>query len=444
MKTSKYVSYVFGIAVLFSFLFTISPPPATAADALRVAILPFDIHADKNLDFLKTGIQDMLSSRLSWENRVVVLEKSEVNHAVAQLMPHAGDSLALLVGGRLKADYIITGSLTVIGQGASIDAKLMDITGTAPLPFSGQTATLGGVIPEINRFATAINQQVFHRQTKSISTETLRTAPPGNAPASPRDKKSAPNPMFQPAAPSSAPGLTMNPNFQTLTQAGSYTGFWKSRLLPFRITGMDVGDVNNDGVLETVVLTDKAIILYHIKANRLVKVSEIPFSSLSHPLGIDIGDINNNGIPEIFVTSLAPERDRANSYVLEFNGREYVTISKPAAWYYRVSKAPSGRTVLLGQKQRTRDRNIFSAPVHELTWQRNAYLPSGTILKAHTANALGCSAAISMGQGSPVVAAFDTMEHLTLFSGTNMQMWRNPEPGGGSLSSFCATQGTCG
>jgi len=84
---------------------------------------------------------------------------------------------------------------------------------------------------------------------------------------------------------------------------------------------VDVGDVNNDGILETVILTEESIIIYQMVNNRMVKATEIPISKLSHPLGVDIGDVNGNGTPEIFISSLAPERNRANSYVLEFDGK---------------------------------------------------------------------------------------------------------------------------
>jgi hypothetical protein len=434
LKTKRQTSILSLIFIVtFSLLTFIG---AALADPVQVVVIPFEINAEKNLDFLKAGIQDMLSSRLSWKDKVVVMDKTAVNTTVKSLGNFKGESLALLAGGQLKADYIISGSVTVIGQGASIDATLRDITGKiAPVTFFGQTNSLGGVIPEINRFATDVNERVFQRRTGSGTSNTFQTLSQ-NTPATPSaNNATTPNPMLKSAS-SGWNKSAINPNFKTTGSSGSNTGFWKSPSLPLRITGVDVGDVNNDGLLETVVLTEKAIIIYQMVNNRMVKATEIPTSKLSHPLGLDIGDVNGNGTPEIFISSLAPERNRANSYVLEFNGRSYPAITTNTPWYYRISKKMSGELLLLGQKQRKRSADIHTAPVYEMKYQKNGYIPHRKILKGKTANVLG----IAVGEHTPnsplSVAALDTAEHLTLFTETGTLAWRNREPSGGSMSVF--------
>lgn len=44
-----------------------------AAFAKRVLVLPFQINAAEDLTFLQKGIQDMLSTRLAYEDKVVVI-----------------------------------------------------------------------------------------------------------------------------------------------------------------------------------------------------------------------------------------------------------------------------------------------------------------------------------------------------------------------------------
>ena len=402
------------------------------ANPVKVVILPFQINAEKNLDFLKTGIQDMLSSRLSWKDKVVVMDKTAVNETVKSLGDFKGESLALLAGGQLKADYIISGSVTIIGQGASIDATLREITGKIePISFFGQTNSLGGVIPEINRFATDINEQVFqHRTSSSLANTSQNTLA-----APPAINTTTPNHLLKSAS-SGGTESVINPNFETTAPRGSNSGFWKSPPLPLRITGMDVGDVNNDGILETVVLTEDAIIIYQMVNNRMVKATEIPTSTLSHPLGVDIGDINGNGTPEIFISSLAPERNRANSYVLEFNGRSYPAITTNTSWYYRISKKNSGKLILLGQEQRKRDADIYTAPVYEMEYQNDEYVPLRKILKGKTANVLGMAVGGLTPKTPTIMATLDRAEHIALFTETGNLTWRNREPSGGNMSIF--------
>ncbi len=416
------------IAVLF---FSIG---SVFANPVKVMILPFQINAEKNLEFLKTGIQDMLGSRLAWQDKVAVIDRSAVNATVTKLGQYKDDSLALLAGGQLKADFIITGSVTILGQGASIDAKMMDITGKmAPISFFGQTNDLGGVIPEINRFATTINETVFHRQMVSGG-DAPAMAQPTQAPSAPQQTL---NPLLAPQTTSASQDITaVNPNFKTDNARKMNSGFWKSRPIPLRILGMDLGDVNNDGILETVALTDESIIIYQMKNNRLVKTAEIPISKLSHHIGLDTGDINGNGIPEIFVSSISPEQDRATSFVLEYNGRTYDIIVKNSPWYYRISKQKNGEVVLLGQKQRERDANIHTSPIYKMQWQGNAYMSAGRILKGKTANVMGLSFDDIRGDGKPTITGYDDAEHLAVFGNSGEALWRNPEPSGGTLAGF--------
>ncbi len=42
-------------------------------------------------------------------------------------------------------------------------------------------------------------------------------------------------------------------------------------------------------------------------------------------MALDIADINGNGYPEIFVTSLSILLDGLQSFVVEYNGTDYVT-----------------------------------------------------------------------------------------------------------------------
>ena len=151
------------ILLLMAILLLFTTAPAVAAPA-RVAILPFDVNAEKDMTFLQEGILDMLGSRLAWRDKVEVISENETKAALASVDGFDGESRALLVGGKLQADFVLFGSLTVFGESVSIDAKMADVSGQQPpLPFFAQTRGMGEVIPQINQFATNINATVFGR-----------------------------------------------------------------------------------------------------------------------------------------------------------------------------------------------------------------------------------------------------------------------------------------
>ena len=60
---SKATNKLITIASLMLICLGISAPGAARATH-RVLILPVDIHAPENLDYLQTGIRDMLASRI--------------------------------------------------------------------------------------------------------------------------------------------------------------------------------------------------------------------------------------------------------------------------------------------------------------------------------------------------------------------------------------------
>ena len=63
---------------------------------------------------------------------------------------------------RLNADFVLFGSLTVLGDSVSIDAKMVDITGGQPtMAFFDQSQDLGAVITKINQMAADINDKMF-------------------------------------------------------------------------------------------------------------------------------------------------------------------------------------------------------------------------------------------------------------------------------------------
>ena len=89
---------------------------ACAEDEARVLVLPFTLHAEKDLSFLNPGIMGMLSSRLSANGRVTVVKSRQAD---------LDEPAALALAKTLDADYLITGSLTVFGNSVSTDVRFV-------------------------------------------------------------------------------------------------------------------------------------------------------------------------------------------------------------------------------------------------------------------------------------------------------------------------------
>ena len=88
----------------------------SAAEPARVLVLPFTIHADKDLAYLKKGVADMLASRLALKDKVVVVGSTDSSLKTEQIPETIDAAAALALGAKSASDYVLFGSLTVFGK----------------------------------------------------------------------------------------------------------------------------------------------------------------------------------------------------------------------------------------------------------------------------------------------------------------------------------------
>ena len=451
-KQSQHLNPIILLTITTLLLF--SALPAHAAPA-RVAILPFDVHAEKDMTFLQEGILDMLSSRLAWRDNVDVINKNQTRDALASTEGFEGESRALLVGGKLQADYVLFGSLTVFGESVSIDARMVDVSGQqAPVPFFAQTRGMGEVIPQINQFATTINESVFGRAaaTRPIAAPAPPVGVGQAAPVQPApqvyDPRMHPEKLLQsgiqsekPVQVAGQPYQTPNPAFVASTPAYGKTGgpnFWKSKKFKSVISAMDIGDVDNDGAIETILAVDNAILIYRVSNGRMQTVAELKDSRKGIFIGVDVADINGNGTPEIFVSSTSFQRDRFNSFVLEFNGNEFKPIVDQSPWLFRVARPGSEQPMLLAQRRRGQndEGDLFSSPIYKMFWKGSEYAPERPILKGRMANVLGSTFDNVMNDGKNRIIAYSPGDRLTIIENDAETAWKGSEKLGGSMANF--------
>jgi TolB-like protein len=455
-------------------LIILLPLQAMAADPARVAILPFTVHADKDYTFLQKGIVEMLTSRLSAPGKVEVIDPLSTEAAIAGIKGQSGDALALAVGQQLKAGYALAGSITVLGESISIDAKMLDVAGAKPpMAFFKQAQGMGGVIPQINQMATDIDQQVFHARSPAAAAP--MAASPGVNPASATAGAAAgaaagvaagtaagaaadvhmhPEKLLQsgqaaqpetlsPVNPLAAGATTqasqLNPAFvpaKGVTSASVEASFWKSQTYNELIVGVDVGDVDRDGQLETVVATPEKIYVYRFAQDRQQTVAEIKTNKFTRNISVDIGDINGNGTPEIFVTGFTSGLNALSSSVLEYDGKSFQTLVEKSSYFYRIMRRPQREAMLLGQKQ-VSAFTIFDDPIFEMKFVGGEYVPERKILPKGKANLLGLALGDLLNEGDEVMAILDVQDQLRVISPSGKTLWTSDEPFGGTPLYYC-------
>jgi len=210
------------------------------------------------------------------------------------------------------------------------------------------------------------------------------------------------------------------------------SAFWASQAFKWTINGIALGDVDGDRMTEVVFISDRRVFVHRFQDQGLVKLWERSGKRGRRYIGVDVADVNNNGLAEIFVSSVKNPGDRLSSFVLEWDGRAFQPIIEEAPWYYRVVDLPHLGQVLLGQK-RTMDEP-FGAGVYELTWANGQYKAQEPVTLPKGVNLFGFAQGDATNEGLQTTAAFDREDRLRLFSLSGDEKWRSGEPYGGSMN----------
>jgi TolB-like protein len=416
------------IVILMSFVFIVLPI-SVFAQAKTVAIVPFKINADKDMNYLRDGVTDMLSSRLHKAGEVEVLSRQAVEKALPAAPVSLTEESARELARRVAVDFVLFGSLTAIGNSISMDAKMVDAAGGRPtMSFFEQSEDAGGIITKINAMAADINREMFGRA--AAARPGAAVAAPSAAPQQPAVPEAQANPekMFrqrgglggeQAGAPfvSEEGGRVLSPQF------------WKSASFKQLFNGIALGDVDGEGKTETLLLTPDKLLVYRYDQQRFHQVAEIADFSGKYCVGIDVADINGNGVPEIFVTSMPLSRKMLNSFVIEWDGKAFKTIADNLSYFFRVVDLPARGKLLIGQEHRSGDP--FTGRISEMIWRNGRYEPDIEV-RVRAANALGLTIADTLEQGTENVIAYNSSDHIRVFDGAGQLLWQSADQYGGS------------
>jgi len=130
---------------------------AAAAAPVRVALLPVTVHSsDAGSGYLSAGLASMLSSRLEQYDDVSVIRLGGEQGAPS------GREAAVAAAREAGAAFVVFGSFTQFGEGASLDlqcASVADDAGDGRRIFV-QSGTLGDIIPKLDELAEKIHLHV--------------------------------------------------------------------------------------------------------------------------------------------------------------------------------------------------------------------------------------------------------------------------------------------
>ncbi len=326
------------------------------ADFKKIAVLPMKINAAQDYSYLQSGIVDMLSSRLAWKNRLEVIGKGQTMAAVKDYGKELDQQGAAAVAKTLGADYAVFGSLTVLGQSVSIDAKILDVAENSVVDsVFTQAKTMDDVIPQIDGFARSINSKVFGRQEETPQAQPEKAAATEEKQPAQEEKKVS-SPLLAPAYMTSPTEKirisSVNPAFTMAGDTAGQEAVWRSRNLPYAIRGLDVGDIDGDGKNELVTIGPRNLVVYRKTEQGLIEMAKVETAMFDFFLSVDVGDMDGDGKAEIYAAREKGASGVANSAVYEWVDGKLVNTISGSSWYFRIINFPDEGPGLIGQFKR--------------------------------------------------------------------------------------------
>ena len=317
-----------------------SPQTRDPNKVYKVAILPFVIYSRENLDYLRDGIYDILASRITVENRIVVIDRSGVDRILYQERPMRLDEpVARDIGRKAGADYTVLGSLTKVGDYISLDARLISVTEDKPtLTVYTQHKGMDDVMVKIGEFAQDIGTKILGRPvttmrgTEPRSPSTVQYGQAGRLGRGDRDYK-------------------------------------KSQTFNFEIRGLDIGDVDGDKKNEVVIMDKGSLYIFKYDGEKLALFQKVEAGYEYNFLTLDVADVNRNGYAEIIVTGVV--NDNLQSFILEMEEGKFKKIVEEAGWFYRVLEHPKEGPLLMGQRMGS--EGVYTGPVYRMDWKKKGY-----------------------------------------------------------------------
>jgi len=427
IHTQKFLFIAITVAI-------IGMPVFAAAKIDKVAVIPFRINSEKDLSYLKDGISSMFESRLSWEGKVQVISREVAAAAAKDVKQPLNESNARSIGSKLKADYILFGNLTVFGNSVSIDAKMVDVSkARETLTFYNQSQGMNEVIPRVNMIADEINQKVFGRKTKVRSLQSSEVDQ--------RDSSSAyahPETVLRESTRSTGSGSP----FIYSGGEGESAGFRKTRNLKIEIRGLSIGDVDGDGTTETIFISPQKLHIYRFDQGGFVKIQEIPGQTQHRYIGVDVADIKKDGVDEIFVSCINDKTRDVQSFVVEWDGKEFKTTAKNQQWYYRILNHPMFGKILVGQKRVASSQggsysgswSPLAQNAFKIEWDdiKKAYVRKDKLKLPKGSNIFGLAIGDMKNERNDLMIGFNKDDNLRIFNHAGKEDWTSEEEYGGS------------
>ncbi len=153
MTINKTIGY---ICLILFFLTVTFPSAAHSQEVKKITILPFEIYSKGNATILKDSLYKSLIEELKKEKTVEVIPIDAYLRGNIKF----NERYAIDIGKKMGVDFVVSGSLTQLGENLSCDAQIIDVPkGIALSGFSAQ----GKGLADVGAMAIKLKTEILTR-----------------------------------------------------------------------------------------------------------------------------------------------------------------------------------------------------------------------------------------------------------------------------------------
>lgn len=155
-------------------LIALTPTPILAEERVRIALLPVVVRSAEGREYLQQGLADMLVARLARSERLAVVPVEGGDKATID--PES----ARKTGEANGAEYVVFGSFTRFGEGASLDLQCASVRDAerAPRHVYVHAASMAALMPLLDGAADRLTYSVLGAPPEGTAVAAPPPAPP--------------------------------------------------------------------------------------------------------------------------------------------------------------------------------------------------------------------------------------------------------------------------
>lgn len=403
--------------ILAVLMLMLSISVAFAEGAKTFGIVPFTVNGPKTFTYLERAIPQMLSSRLFWKDNFIPVDAIALD-GISAPTSGAEAQKALADSG---VDYLIYGSVNIIGDQSSLDVRVADKKGTV-WPRSA-SSSLNDMIPTLQNIAGAINTEVFDRpDARAQAVEQAKNRVNQMNPAITVNQTSANQEVF------------LNPQFRYAGSNESENRL-RSNALRFAAHGMVVADLTGNKKNEVVLIDKRIVRVFNFDNNTLVPVTEVTPSRRYELLTVRATDLDRDGVKELIVSAMDKDQS-ALTFFYTLKGGKLVKFAPSIKMLVNVLPLPpTYLPTLIGQKTR-KGGTVLTPGVHELAFINGEVVSTRRIAVPKKANLYNFAWVPDEEDGDKVLVLLPDSEKVAVFNSKFNRIVSSPVAYSGSTVSI--------